>query len=130
MNRLAKHNYAGETHFYSEGSKDRIESVQACALFSAWINGEGSYNQILRKWNSVEPIATRNKLSLPKPSKVLCSCGKPVKPIAFDTGDGWFLGWDCENKCEDFPDGMLNFWPFNEDLANWRDLELAGFEVL
>lgn len=48
-------------------------------------------------------------------------------PIAVDTGDGWWWGWES-NSMDESP-GITD-WPFIEDYATGKDWERAGFCVV
>mgnify|MGYP001575745007 CR=1 FL=1 len=65
--------------------------------------------------------------------KICPECGEKIEPIAHNTGDGWFLGWQCEGgicATDKLEDGMIDVWPFVEETANWRDLQDAGFTIV
>lgn len=71
---------------------------------------------------------------LPKPPDVECDlCNKKVSiPLAYDTGEGWALQWECPDRCgcvEEYMDDETS-WPFVEDSANAIDFEAAGFEIV
>jgi hypothetical protein len=63
------------------------------------------------------------------PEKNCPECGVKMRPIALWTGDGWWLGWDCENTCSE-AEGLPIEWPFGDGWATPLDLESAGFEVI
>lgn len=56
-------------------------------------------------------------------------CEQEMRAIAHNTGDGWWLAWECESGCLE-PDDLAIDWPFVEDWANVADLEGAGFEIV
>ena len=48
---------------------------------------------------------------------------------AYNTGDGWYLSWECEHSCGAMEEPIED-WPFVEDMANSADFEAAGFDVV
>ena len=68
---------------------------------------------------------------LPEPPESHCGgdCKEPVYPVAYWTGDGWLLHWDC--SCGDTGEKELFIfdWPFFEGIANRYDFEAAGFKI-
>lgn len=72
---------------------------------------------------------------MPTPPK--CECGYDIKPIAHNTGDGIYLGWNdwCEEcnsnstiYCNE--DDFVGLWPFEEEYAFMRDFESIGFMIV
>lgn len=61
----------------------------------------------------------------------LCpECGNPAVKSAIDTGDGWFLTWDCPYLgCIEEDEGYIE-WPFEDEWLTAADLEHHGFTVL
>jgi hypothetical protein len=66
----------------------------------------------------------------PKPPGLKCSdCEQPFEQkVAVDTGEGWYLYWECKNECGTSDGPMIEEWPFIEAFANSYDFEAAGFE--
>jgi hypothetical protein len=65
------------------------------------------------------------------------NCGRPVDtPVAYDTGDGWELSWDCADVCgEAAATGQEKFfileWPFAGDYHGGTDnLAKLGFTLM
>jgi len=58
------------------------------------------------------------------PNHICDSCGKPRKDIcAINTGDGFVLFWECEDRCGDGDgeDDLVGWWPFW--FGAWTDYE-------
>lgn len=53
-------------------------------------------------------------------------CGIAMRPVAHDTGDGWWLGLVC-NNCQSDNDKID--WPFTKDSVYALDLRAAGFGI-
>lgn len=76
----------------------------------------------------------KHNWKLPEHPKEPCSiCGKVISiPYVYDTGDGWLLGWDCEDECgwdENFMEGE-DAWPFVDDTAGIEDFRKLGFKYV
>ena len=55
-------------------------------------------------------------------------CGQEMGKRAHDTGDGWFLYWDCELCCNDGDDTIIE-WPFGDAWMTGEELERFGYEL-
>ena len=88
--------------------------------------------EALDQWLAMEhkmPAAVNPDWQMP--TRKCSKCGADLVPVAVDTGDGWYLGWDdCEHLC-DAPADLYAFieWPFVKDWANVEDLERLGFRI-
>jgi hypothetical protein len=52
------------------------------------------------------------------------------KPIAYDTGEGWELRWDCADFCGDSEEYIAD-WPFVDDRGgSGDDLAKVGFVLM
>ncbi len=72
-------------------------------------------------------------LQIPQPQVTQCpKCSSTPIPIAHDTGDGWFLGWECLNGCEpkEWEDGMVGFWPREQETISASELQELGFKIV
>ena len=59
-------------------------------------------------------------------------CGDDLIPCAYNTGDGWWLYWDCIEDAGELDYGILDIpWPFGEEeTRNSGELCEAGFELI
>lgn len=59
-----------------------------------------------------------------------CDAEGSMAPAAYDTGDGWWLHWYCD-ECGT-PDGNTVDidWPMRKDWATGEDLRRLGFEIV
>ena len=100
------------------------------------------YYKALAAYNDVtageeRPVALiRPDWKIPLPPQPNCDSGEcqgRIIATAWNSGDGWIFNWGCENGCEPTfaeDDALLGTWPFVDPIAQWRDLERAGFEVI
>lgn len=64
----------------------------------------------------------------PRPDVPVCpKCNEEGVKVAFDTGDGWGLGWDC--GCGFIQDDEIE-WPFGDRYMSAKDLEDHGYKIL
>jgi len=62
---------------------------------------------------------------------MLCSgCKVKMDPIAHDTGDGWWLGYECPDCGDVTPEDGLIEWPFSCETATAKMLEDVGFLIV
>jgi hypothetical protein len=68
----------------------------------------------------------------PKPLGNCYECKKSRNRLcAYDTGDGWFFFWECENGCGTDEEGIVGWYPFWFGAwANTFQLEQVGTEVV
>jgi hypothetical protein len=90
-------------------------------------------------WQSIYKALTRfdreqakSQVEDLKRPKLICTCGRRVdRLIAHNTGDGWFVSWECPNYCgwaeSEIPVG---FWPWIRDEVWGDDWESVGVEVI
>ena len=78
-----------------------------------------------------EPLLAQALPSWHMPTRACGKCGAPLAPVAVDTGDGWFLGWDaCDHLCDDPADLEAYIeWPFTGNWASVADLRRLGFRI-
>ncbi len=69
------------------------------------------------------------KIRVKKPTAMACpTCGEVTHLIAMDTGDGWALGWWCD-ECDDYRGDAVGYFPFVFGWATYRDLVKYDIEV-
>ncbi len=80
-----------------------------------------------------KPLTPRPDWKMPDPPCDVCpDCGDKIEPQAVNTGDSWYLCWDCEKACnaEELIYSII-YWPFEvDDYADGHDLEPLGFYVV
>jgi hypothetical protein len=93
----------------------------------------------IKKRFSMEQKKVKKNNTLKKdwimPSSPKCSCGARISPIAHDTGDGVYLGWDdwcseCHNHFDSEGYDDFGKWPFEETVACMKSFEDIGFKIV
>jgi hypothetical protein len=91
-----------------------------------------------RAWCSIKesfqkhcPVHIAKKIP-PYPQVKCPMCGEMAsKMIAYDTGDGWSLQWECPNNCGMIEEYVEDWWPFWFGVwAKPKHLEKIGIEVV
>ncbi len=61
------------------------------------------------------------KIRVKKPTAMACpTCGEVTHLIAMDTGDGWALGWWCD-ECDDYRGDAVGYFPFVLGWVTYHD---------
>jgi hypothetical protein len=57
-------------------------------------------------------------------------CYKPLRICAYNTGDGWYFWWDCENEhwLEEDITKIIDWFPFVFGWCSGNDLRKIGIE--
>ena len=98
-----------------------------------------SYRYQFKDWffENITPhlpkIPTR-KPDYPGMSDVCKKCNTDIKIHAYNTGDGWYFFWDCDeqhiiDKVGDEA-GIVGWFPFLFGWATAKDLEGIGIEIV
>lgn len=57
-------------------------------------------------------------------------CSVWMTPVAHDTGDGWWLSYECDACGEQLAEDEAIEWPFVSDRASPDQLEAVGFRIV